>query len=141
MKDPAHAPTTAFTPAIFLALSCGLTGSSPSQLRISEEAEDMFPRFHAAVAENVPSELLEKLSGVFLAADTVAEGAADVLVDPVLAPVGRSIIRLWRTGAWHDPATPSHPPRVVAGEHYRKSAVWHTLQVRAGNDGVPASGA
>ena len=128
MKDPAPAPTTALTPAIFLALSCGLTGVSAARLQSAAESIDFSRLFHAAVVESIPAPALEKLTNTFLAASTVTEGAADILIDPVLGPLGRSIIRLWRTGAWHDPAAPMAPPKPVCDQTYRLSAVWHAVQ-------------
>ena len=120
----------AFTPAVFLALSAGLTGVSAARLHSSEPI-DFTLRFHSAILADIPPERLARLAAVFLASQTVTEGAAEVLVDPELSPVGSNIIRLWLTGLWHHPADPSRPPRAVGGEEYRRSPVWRVLQSSA----------
>ena len=135
MTAPAPASTSglAFTPAVFLALSSGLTGLSAARLHASADNTDFTARFHAALLADLPPAALERLAEVFLGAHTVTEGAAEVLVEPELSPIGRNIIRLWLTGLWHDPASPARPPRVVGGEEYRRSSVWRDLQSHAIN--------
>jgi hypothetical protein len=126
---PASAPASglAFTPAVFLALSSGLTGVSAARLH-SSESTDFTERFHSVLLADIPPRTLERLADIFLASQTVTEGAAEVLVDSELSAIGREIIRLWLTGIWHHPADRSRPPRAVGGEEYRRSPVWRFLQ-------------
>lgn len=137
MNAPAHASPSAsrfaFTPAVFLALSSGLTGVSAARLH-SSGSTDFTERFHSAILADLPPGDLERLADIFLASQTVTEGAAEVLVDPNLSPVGRNIIRLWLTGLWHHPADLSRPPRNVGGEEYRQSGVWRFLRSHAITD-------
>ena len=127
-------PGIAFTPAVFVALSSGLTGVSAAQLQTSDSCPDFVRLFHGAVADSVGGDTLDRLAHTFLSANTVTEGAADVLVDPDLGPVGRGIVRLWRTGVWHPPFERAHPPLAVAGEDYRREPVWRALQAHSADD-------
>lgn len=131
MNSPAPTPApvqTALTPAVFLALSSGLTGVSTAQLQPARAPLDVARLFYDAVCESVPPEILRRIAQTFLATNTVTEGAAEVLIDPELAPVGRNLVRLWLTGLWHDPHVPSNPPRIICDDAYRQCSVWRIMQ-------------
>lgn len=134
MNTPESAQATALTPAVFLALSSGLTGVSTAQLQPAGASLDAAGKFHAAVCENLPPDTLNRLAQTFLAAVSVTEGAAEVLVDGELGAVGRSIIRLWLTGVWHAPHAPESSQRVVCEQDYRQSSMWRILQAHPMND-------
>jgi hypothetical protein len=137
MNSPAPAPASvsgfAFTPAVFLALSSGLTGVSAAGLH-SSDSTDFTQRFHSAILSDLSPDRLERLANIFLSSQTVTEGAAEVLVDPDLSSVGRNIIRLWLTGLWYHPTDRARPPRIVGGEEYRQSPVWRVLRSHGAND-------
>jgi len=133
MTAPARVSAPAFSPAVFLALGAGLTGLSAAKLGASDLSGRFTDRFHSAVAADLPPALLDRLADVFLSAQTVAEGAAEVLVDPELSPVGRAILRLWHTGLWQAPS-PRSPARAVGGPDYLRSSIWRDLQSHAPED-------
>lgn len=124
----------ALSPAVFIELSSGLTGISIAQLRPDKEPGDFAGTFYQATCANVRPEILQRLSNTFRSAQTITEGAAEVLIDPELAPLGHAIVRLWLTGLWHEPGPAVAPPKVVGGEAYRKSSAWRILQAHPMND-------
>lgn len=124
----------AFTPAVFIALSSGLTGVSAAQLQTTGSRPDYARLFHAAVAESVDGDTLDRLTHTFLAASTVTEGAAEVLIDPDLGPVGRGIVRLWRTGIWHAPSARQDYPLAVGDEDYRRAPLCRVLQTHSADN-------
>ena len=125
---PAAAPVTTFTPAVFVALSSGLTGVSAAQLKPAIDPVGIAGQYHAILLAGVPAATLDRLAAVFLAAPTPAEGAAAVLADPGLGPVGRSIIKLWLLGSWYAPEKPAVAVKVVSAQAYKESLVWRVMQ-------------
>ena len=125
---PAASAATALTPAVFVALSSGLTGVSAAQLKPAIDPIGIAGQYYATLAAGVPAATLDRLASVFLAAPTPAEGAAAVLADPVLGPVGRSILKLWLLGAWYAPSAPAVPVNVVSAQAYKESLVWRAMQ-------------
>lgn len=131
---PAPASATAFTPAVFLALSSGLMGVPLASLQSAANGLDFNRLFHGVVGETLPPRLLDRLVATFLSASTVTEGAAEILLDPELGPLGQSIILLWRTGIWHDPVVLDSLPRPVCDQSYRQSAVCHAARTHPAAD-------
>lgn len=145
MNHPVNVQVTAFTPALFLALSSGLTGVSVAQLNPANCSINAAGRFFEALERSLPPETLSRMAQTFLNASSVTEGAAEVLVDPKLAQVGRSIIELWLTGIWHDPSDAGSAPRTVCDDTYRQCAAWRILQAHPMHEllaqpGKPAAG-
>lgn len=116
------------TPAVFVALSSGLTGVSAALLKPAFDPIDAAGRFYATIRARVPAPVLDHMAGIFLAAPTAAEGAAAVLDDPELGAIGRSILKLWLLGAWHDPATPTISVEILPFPAYQQSLVRRTMQ-------------
>lgn len=134
------AGATAFTPAVFLALSSGLLGVPLANLQSAVNGLDFNRLFHAVVGETVPHLLAERLVTTFLSASTVREGATEILLDAELGPLGQSIIQLWRTGVWHNPVKPGSPPRVMCDQSYRQTSVCHAAQSHPATDPFYAVG-
>ncbi len=128
---PASTPapaTAAFTPAIFVALSSGLTGVSAAQLKPALDPIGIAGQYFDTLVAGVPAATLDRLAAVFLAAPTPAEGAAAVLADSELGSIGRSIIKLWLLGSWYAPSAPTVPVKVVSAQAYKESLVWRAMQ-------------
>lgn len=52
----------------------------------------------------------------------------DLLKDPHLGPICRSIIKLWYLGTWYSPTMPGKPEFVVSSQAYIESLVWKVAQ-------------
>lgn len=117
------------TPAVFVALSSGLTGISVNQLKPAFDPVDAAGRFYDALRARVPAPVLDQIAATFLAAPTPAEGAASVLDDPDLGAIGSSLLKLWLVGAWHDPSTPTVAVTILPPHLYRQSRAWQVMQL------------
>ena len=127
---------TSLTLSVFVALSSGLTGVSAGQLNPLLDPIDIAGQFYDAVRTGVPDpELLNRLANLFLSEPTPAEGAAAVLADPVVGPVGRSILKLWLLGSWYGPAEPARAIRIISAQAYKESQVWRAIQAHPTEQG------
>lgn len=125
---PVATPASVLTPAVFLALSSGLTGMSPAHLKPAFDPLDIAGLFYSTLRARVPAPVLDHIAGIFLAAPTPAEGAAAVLDDADLGPVGQSILKLWLLGAWHDVSAPAIAVDILPSYAYKQSHVWRAMQ-------------
>lgn len=116
------------TPAVFLALSSGLTGVSPASLKPAFDPLDIAGLFYATLRARVPAPVLDHMAGTFLAASTPAEGAAAVLDDSNLGPVGHSVLKLWLLGVWHDTSVPAVAIDILPSYVYKQSLIWRAMQ-------------
>lgn len=130
---PNHAShaVPAFTPAVFIALSSGLTGVAAAQLKPAADPLDIANRFHAAILARVPAPALDHIAALFLAAPTPVEGASAVLDDPGVGAIGRGILKLWLLGAWHAPDTPDPAVEIISAQAYRESLVRRAMQAHS----------
>lgn len=125
-----------FTPAVFVALSSGLTGISPAQLQPARDPIDIAGQFYAALRTRVSASALHRVADIFLSAPTPEEGACAVLDDPAVGAIGRSILKLWLLGTWHDPAAPDIAVEVVPTQVYKESLVWRVMQGHPMSEGA-----
>jgi hypothetical protein len=114
---------------VFVSLSSALTGVAAAQLKPPFDPIGIADQYFATLNANIqPPSTLANLAAVFQAVSDPKQGAANVLADPTLGPVARSIIKLWLLGSWYSPSNPSQAVKVVSAQAYKESLVWKIMQ-------------
>lgn len=115
----------------FLALSAALLDLDVLVLKPRNTPLDIAEQYLFTLLDNVGSETIHGLLAAFatgLESMGSHDAAGQILRDPDLGPIARSIMKLWLLSTWYDPGKPNQPVRVVSSQAYKEGLVWRFMQ-------------